>query len=133
MQEELNFKVDIGDRELIVSELTIDQSNKFLKWLLKAYRDIDFEKVSDPIILIEKAVDIATNNFPEFAESIFVGQDIKNIKWRQVKLSKAIQIINFFFKSNKESVNELQKLATSSASGEMIGEMTESVKNTESN
>lgn len=121
--EEKKVKLKIGNQEFIIQELTIEQSGDFLKFLLKSFRNIDLEKLQNPIELIEKAVDVASNNFTDFAHAIFKDQHPENVNWKKIKMSTGIMIINFFFKCNKESVEELQKLWQSSASKEAAAEM----------
>jgi len=129
--EELKYEIIIQDKNLLIQELTIGQGGDFMGFVLSAFKDLDLINLEDPIELIKKAVKIATENFADFAHAIFKGQDTKNIDWQKVKMAEGIKIINFFFRCNKESVKGLQELWQSSASKEMLEEVTKSKENME--
>ena len=126
--EEHKYKIIIQDKNLLIQELTIEQSGDFLGFVLSAFKELDLTNLEDPIDLIKKAVKIATDNFADFAHAIFKGQDTKNIDWQKVKMAEGIKIINFFFRCNKESVEGLQELWQSSASKESVNELVETIK-----
>jgi len=131
MIEPFNEDFEIQGEKFKIKELTIDQSEDFLSFILKAYWDIDFEKITDPMELIQRAVKYASSNFKEFAFAIFKGQKPERIKWEKIRLVDGIKLVNFFFKVNKESVSELLSLFNSQGGSLVAEEVLETAKDSQ--
>ena len=126
--EPFNEEYEIQGEKFQVKELTIDQSEAFLSFILKAYWDIDIEKIDNPMELIQRAVKYASGNFKEFAFAIFKDQKPERVKWDKIRLVDGIRLVNFFFKVNKESVTELVNLFSTQGANLVAGEVQEAVK-----
>lgn len=128
--EDLKYEIEIQGKKLIIQELSVDVGIDFTQFIVDGFFNIDFAKFDDPKKLYSEVLKLCKKEYTRFCEIIFQGQKTDGINWKKIGFLNLLIIINFFFKCNKGSVDELLKLWQSSASKEMAAEVEELVKDT---